>query len=77
MKVYVLARSEEANNLTPEVFTTKEKAIDRMRDYCQTEQEDFADIIFSIEVYDESAEIVYRDDSYVVFEVFEAEVEQE
>lgn len=75
MKVYVLAACSNEENRKSEVFTTKEKAVAKMKAYCKEAEEKYMSAIFSVEVFDESAEIIYLDDTYEVYEVFEVEVQ--
>ena len=74
MKVFVLTHCAAEENYTPEVFTDKNKAIERLKDLyesCICE----GDYVESDELYDTAAEIIYVDDTYDRLDIFEVEVE--
>lgn len=73
-KVYVLTHCAAEENYTPEVFVDKNKAIERLKDLydgCLCE----GDYVDNDELYDTAAEIIYVDDTYDRFDIFEVEVE--
>lgn len=75
MKVYVLTHCAAEENYTPEVYKTKEKAVERLKevyDECVGDES----YIDDCELYDESAVIVYPDDTYDRLDIFEVEMEE-
>ena len=75
MKVFVLTHCAAEENYTPEVFTNKEKAIERMKDLyedCLFE----GDYVATDELYEHCAEVVYIDDTYDRFDIFEVELRE-
>ena len=75
MKVYVLTHCAAEENYTPEVYKTKEEAVERLKevyDECVGDES----YIDDCELYDEAAVIVYVDDTYDRLDIFEVEMEE-
>ena len=75
MKVWVITHCAAEENGTPVVAGSKEKATSILKEIYDNLVNDFEDSIFSNELWDTKAEIIYKDDTYDVFEIFECEVE--
>lgn len=76
MKLYVLTHCAAMENYTPEVFTTKEAAIKRMRAIYKNCIGD-GNSVDTDELYTTSAEIIYVDNTYNRLDIFEVEVKEE
>jgi len=73
MKLYVLTHCAAEENYTPEVYKSKEKAVERLKDiYEQCIGE--GDYVASDDLYDTAARITYVDDTYDRLDIFEVEV---
>ena len=75
MKVWVVTHCAAEDNATTFVADSEEKAKSIMTEMYQNIVDDFGDSIFSNEIWDTRAEIIFTDDTYDVFDIFECEVE--
>lgn len=76
MKVYILTDVAAEENYTPRVFTNKEAAQQALIDTYNEYLEQSAGAIFSNDLWDTKAEIIYEDDTYNILQLFEVEVEE-
>lgn len=75
MKVYVLTHCASEDNYTPEVFTSKEKAQTTLQfNYDKYTDGGDNSSIFSSEIWEDGMEIIWDDDSYDKFQIFEVDL---
>lgn len=73
MKVFVLTHCVEEGNYKPRVFKNEEDAIEALKkSYNECLGEGDVD---SDDLYSKSVHVIYTDDTYNFFEIYEAEVE--
>mgnify|MGYP006367713759 CR=1 FL=1 len=74
MKVFVLTHCAAGKNYTPKVFADKETAIKNMKELYEDciSVRDFVEIN---ELYETNAVIIYIDDTYDRFNIFEVNLE--
>lgn len=75
MKIYILTDCAAGRNYTPTAFKTKEEAQKTMKQWYNDYIENDPEAVVEKSIYDNTAEIVYGDDSYNRLEIFEVELE--
>lgn len=75
MKAWVLTHCAAEENGTPVVTDSREKAISILKEIYDNLVNVYEDSILSNKFWGTKAEIIYIDDTYDVFEIFECEVE--
>lgn len=75
MKLYVLTRCSAEQNYTPKVFKNIEDAVSELKKiYKQCLNCGDGNHVDSDELYNTSAEIIYKDDTYDRLDIFEVEL---